>query len=279
MSIKTLHPIDSFGIAKVSLDSIRADRLEKRVNPKVGFPHKHDFYQILFITQGTGTHSIDFAEFNVRKNQIYIIKPGQTHAWSLSKNIKGFVIEFNRQSLSEMIDRVDHLEDLYELLSKEDIQDIHSICEIMVHESEGSKAHFDVCLKGFLLGFLARLIRVLQPSTMNPTGLSFLDEFRLLLEKHFKEEHGVEFFAQKMGITSKVLTMRMSRLIQKSPRELIQERCILEAKRYLAFSGLNVSQVGAEIGFLDPNYFIRFFKSHEKQTPAQFRKKFTKDSE
>lgn len=279
MSIKTLHPIDSFGIAKVSLDSIRADRLEKRVNPKVGFPHKHDFYQILLITKGTGSHHIDFQDYDVKRNQIYIIKPGQTHSWTLSKNIAGFVIEFNRHSLTEMIDRVDYLEDLYQVEEKGDLEDIQALCEIMVHESEEAKAFFDVSLKGFLLGFLAKLVRILEPSSMNPTGLTFLDEFRLLLEKNFKQEHGVEFYAKKMGMTSKVLTMRMSRLIKKSPRDLIQERCMLEAKRYLAFSDLNISQVGAEIGFLDPNYFIRFFKAQEKETPAHFRKKISKRSE
>jgi AraC family transcriptional regulator, transcriptional activator of pobA len=280
MSIKTLHPIDSFGIAKVSLDSIRVDQLEGRVAPKVAFPHKHDFFQILFITHGGGTHQIDFHHFKIRPHQIHIIQPGQTHSWKLGPGIRGFVLEFNRHSLDELIDRIENLEELYLLKNKRDVKDLKTLCEIMVAESQRALPYFDLCLKGFLLGFLGRLIRLLEPEKHpSPKTLSFLDEFRSLLEENFKQEHSVEFYARKMGLTAKVLTMRMSRLLDRSPRELIQERCLLEAKRYLAFSDLNVSEVGAEIGFQDPNYFIRFFRNQEKQTPAQFRKNFTGYSE
>jgi AraC family transcriptional activator of pobA len=48
---------------------------------------------------------------------------------------------------------------------------------------------------------------------------------------------------------------------------------MMEARRYLAFSNLSIAEIGYELGFQDANYFTRFFRLHEKMTPAAFRKK------
>ena len=99
-----------------------------------------------------------------------------------------------------------------------------------------------------------------------------IENFKKLVESNFKEAHAVGYYADKLGVTSKALTMQLTRSIGKPPRLLIQERILLEAKRYLAFSNVSVAEIGYIIGFEDANYFIRFFRLHENKTPAQFRK-------
>jgi AraC family transcriptional activator of pobA len=73
--------------------------------------------------------------------------------------------------------------------------------------------------------------------------------------------------------------MQLSRSIGKPPRTLIQERILLESKRYLAFSSLSIADIGYKLGFEDANYFTRFFRLHEKKTPAQFRKQINADKD
>src|SRR5687768_2340508 len=58
-------------------------------------PHKHDFYILIFITQGSGTHTIDFKTFPVEPNSVFFLSPGQVHAWQLSADTEGFVIFFS----------------------------------------------------------------------------------------------------------------------------------------------------------------------------------------
>lgn len=40
--------------------------------------HRHDFYFILVIQKGKGTHTIDFKDYKVVSNSIYFLRPGQT---------------------------------------------------------------------------------------------------------------------------------------------------------------------------------------------------------
>lgn len=285
--MKTLHPIDAFGICEVTLSSIRVDRLEQRVEPKIPFPHKHDFYQLIMITAGSGWHQIDFKKYNVEKNQIYLMKPGQIHTWSLRSSIKGFVIEFNRHSLMsaetqgpDLVGPMEFTPDLLTIKKDADFETLIYLSQLMQKESQEKKEYQDISLKSLLSGFLVQILRQTGSSLgqkIKTDGL--LENFRHLVDHHFQSEHRVEFYAQKLGVTPKALTMQLSRTIKKSPRLVIQDRFLLEAKRYLAYSDLSVADIGYEIGFDDANYFTRFFRLHEKMTPAQFRKKFSTTGE
>ena len=274
-----LHSIDSFGILKVSLSSIRIEKLEDRIKPRVPFPHRHDFFQIILITAGSGQHQIDFNRHKVVSNQIFIMKPGQMHSWELSKGVKGYVVEFNHQSLnlstanSELINQFSLSPDVHHFRLKHDFQMLIKLSEIMMTEFKAQREMHDLCLQGYLLSFVIQIIRSDERRVKQEKIITIIENFKQLLENNFKEAHTVGFYAQRLGVSSKALTMQLSRSIGKPPRVLIQERILLESKRYLAFSGLSIADIGYKLGFEDANYFTRFFRLHEKQTPAQFRKK------
>ncbi len=283
MNIKTnvQHSIKEFGILEVTMSGIRVEKIPVRVKPAVPFPHKHDFYQIMFITSGSGSHQIDFKKYSIKPHQIYIMKPGQIHSWQLSRNIDGFIIEFNLDSLQieslggmGLIGQVPFLPDLLELKTSVNQKNIKKIIEVMEEEFQSKSLFNDLCLRNYLSGLLLQLIR--ESKTIlaeDRKHFASPERFRLLVENHYRSEHRVEFYARELKLTPKALTMQVSRTYGRSPRALIQDRCMLEAKRYLAFSSLSIAEIGYELGFEDANYFTRFFRLHEKLTPVQFRKK------
>ncbi len=258
------HPIESFGIRKVSMSGIRIEKLEERVKPAVPFPHRHDFWQIILITHGTGIHQIDFNTYKVKPKQLFVIKPGQVHRWQMNKNIKGLIVEFARTNqLSTIPDEFQ--------MKPDEFEDLQKLSEVMLSEFSAKKKDYDTSLRSLLTAFLIHLNRYSIATDEKTTGI--IDNFRTLVEKHYRTEHRVEFYAEKIGITPKALTMQITRALGKSPRALIQERFMVEARRFLAFSKMSISEIGYELGFQDANYFTRFFRTHEKMTPAEFRKK------
>ncbi|HSI64469.1 MAG TPA: helix-turn-helix transcriptional regulator [Candidatus Saccharimonadia bacterium] len=52
---------------------------------------------------------------------------------------------------------------------------------------------------------------------------------------------------------------------------IIRDRRLLDAKRQLSHSDLDVSEIAYDLGFKDPSYFSRFFRRETKCTPAEFR--------
>lgn len=60
-------------------------------------PHRHNFYEILWIKSGSGVQAIDFQEYEISPNQIYFIAPGEIHHWSILKQVSGIALMFTEE--------------------------------------------------------------------------------------------------------------------------------------------------------------------------------------
>lgn len=63
------------------------------------FPHRHSFYVICLIRSGSGIHVIDFEEFEVKPNRLFIISPYQVHFWLLNTNTHISMVQFSESVL------------------------------------------------------------------------------------------------------------------------------------------------------------------------------------
>lgn len=279
-----LHPIESLGVVTASRGDIRAEKLEDRLQPKVPFPHKHDFFQIVFLFKGQGSHEIDFTKHSVKTGDVYIIKPGQVHKWILDKSTRGCVVEFYQESLNLDSVEQDIFRSLCEsadlLRAASEVKNLESLCDQMRSEFKNQKIGHQNVLKSLLNVMMVSLYRIEQ-STLKASnrqqavakrGNSFIWELESLIEANFTKHHNVEFYAQSLKVSPKALTMRVLRLLEKSARDLIQERCLLEARRYLGYSNLSIAEISERLGFEDANYFTRLFRLKTGVTPGAFRK-------
>lgn len=275
------YPIESHGNLGVTPSEIRIEFIKDRLIPRVPNPHKHGFFQIQIILSGKGIHEIDFIRHEVLSHQLFIIKPGQVHECLYENDVMGFVIEFKRETLNsnfplsnDLINQLLSSHDKYYLQNNE-LQNLTSICELMYSDFVECKFNFDISVQTYLVSLMIQISRVINAG--NKTSLpskTLSEKFLELVNNHYKEEHSVTFYAEVLGVSVKTLIGHLNKTHGASPKQLIQKRFILEAKRLLSYSNLSVSEVGYEIGFEDPNYFSRFFRSHEKMTPLEFREKF-----
>lgn len=104
------------------------------------------------------------------------------------------------------------------------------------------------------------------------TDLDYTLLFRDLLDKNYINLKNVSDYAQMICISEKRLVQATSAVLGKSPKEVINDRIILEAKRILAYTNLSIKEIGQELGFKDPAYFVRYFKKNVTLTPVEFRK-------
>jgi AraC-like DNA-binding protein len=85
----------------------------------------------------------------------------------------------------------------------------------------------------------------------------------------------VKEYASILNISSKTLTNHTTETCIKTPLEIINDRIILETKRLLSHSNLNINEIGFQLGYEDPSYFVKFFKRQTKMSPSDFRKKIS----
>jgi AraC family transcriptional activator of pobA len=267
-AVQKLHPMDAFGNIHATNGEIRVERLEKRLAPKVPFPHRHDFYHFVYLEKGSGWHEVDFVRHEAAAGQLYSVLPGQVHAWDFGVSTKGFVLEFTKESLRDGASLLHAIGQLPALFP-EHLSSLPYFA-MMFQEFTEAKPGYRASLEHLLCAFLIQLNR--HSSTVaRPVAKGLVEKFRSLVDAHFREQHAVEFYAEKLGVKAKALTTKLSAALGKSAGAVIQERCLIEAKRLLAYSDLPVSEVGYEVGFEDPNYFARFFRQRAGMAPGKFR--------
>jgi AraC-like DNA-binding protein len=255
---------------------IRANRLERRLEPVVPFPHRHSFYHLVIIRSGNGWHEIDFERHRVRPHQVFVMKPGQVHSWKMARDTKGYILEFGSESVFQgtIPALLSELPPLVQFGRSGAWEKIHHLLEYMIEEYEALPAGFESCLVFYLSAILIELSRAEKGRSQEMKSLDpFIARYLELVERNFRREHRVQFYADLMETTPKALTMRASRSLGQSARDVIQDRCLLESKRLLAYSNRTIAEIGENLGFEDPNYFSRFFRENAGLSPGAFRER------
>lgn len=98
----------------------------------------------------------------------------------------------------------------------------------------------------------------------------YTHEFVRLVRKHFRVEHSVRFYANKLCISPKYLSLVVKESSGRSAAEIIDEYLLLEAKNLLRFSGKNIQQVAYELNFSNQSSFGKYFKHLTGMSPSEF---------
>ena len=99
--------------------------------------------------------------------------------------------------------------------------------------------------------------------------------FLRLLETHYKQQDGVNFYAEKLFMTTRNLNIICQHILQQSVSEIIETRKLIEAKNLLISTHLTVAEIGYELGFKEKTYFTHVFKKKAGLTPTDFRKEMS----
>lgn len=250
-------------------------------------PHIHGFYQIIWFKSGKGKHYVDFNGFDVEDNTLFFISKGQIHYFDNSK-YEGYIIHFNESFIAPNENYVNTFlkHNIFDSFEKEplfhirqdDVRELENIVSQMHNEmwTPGQFAHAEY-LKLLLHLFLILVQRFGIRRNCNglsvnvPQHILFV-KFRQLLEENYKEIHIVGEYARLLNISAKTLTNCTKEISHQTPLDIINDRLALEAKRLLAYSGMNINEIGFELNFEDPSYFIKFFKRIVGVSPGDFRK-------
>ena len=100
---------------------------------------------------------------------------------------------------------------------------------------------------------------------------NIIREYNFLVEQHFKTKHSVAEYSELLNKSSKTISNIFSKIGSKTPLQYIQERKMLEARRLLRRSNMQIQEIAYEIGYDDIQAFSRFFKKQEGISPSEFK--------
>lgn len=155
-------------------------------------------------------------------------------------------------------------------------QKMHVLLNVFIEElntSDNIQNDMLVMLLKRLIIVVTRLARsTYMPREQQPEErFNTIRRFNLLVETHFREQHSVSYYADRMNKSPKTLSNVFALYNHKTPLQVIQERILIEARRLLYYTDKPAKQITFELGFEDSAYFSNFFKRHTGQSPQEFR--------
>jgi YesN/AraC family two-component response regulator len=97
--------------------------------------------------------------------------------------------------------------------------------------------------------------------TTQSRNIQVTQEFKDLVDKHYKTKKLVSEYAYELNLTPNYLNEIIKKVTGRSAGHLIRQRIALEAKRYAMHSGVCMKEIGYHLGFSDMAHFSKFFKA------------------
>ncbi|ARS35847.1 helix-turn-helix domain-containing protein [Pontibacter actiniarum] len=249
-------------------------------------PHRHTYYEVIWIIEGSGTHTIDFRDYAFQGPCLFLLQPSHIHQIVKNGPTKGFVLKFNESLFSTesgtenlllkygIFDNINVQPVLH--LAPTDVLLLNDLMQKMLLEYKQPSELSAVIIASYLKIFLLQVYKLkdshreeLQPGP-EPRYLVYRS-FKKMLEENYVRQHAVQYYASELAITPRTLNEITHKYAGKKVSQLIKERLMLEAKRLLHHGRLSVKEVAAHLGFEDPAYFTRFFTKNEGTSPQGFR--------
>ncbi len=151
----------------------------------------------------------------------------------------------------------------------------NSECEILLKNLHRERKNKQIA-KYLLLSFLEK-IKTIQTQYQTEEkfvskGFQLVKLFKNQIDSYFLEHKNVAFYAQKLNITPNHLTETIKQQTGKTPKKMISDKIVLEAKKLLLYSEMDIAEISHYLDFSEPSHFGKFFKKETNFTPNEFRK-------
>lgn len=255
-------------------------------------PHRHTYYEILFIEEGQGFHEIDFYSYPVQGSGLHFLTPGQVHLLHFSTQCQGFIVAFSEEFYSFYNPAAASLAQFpffqpgrrQPIIGLSDLERhyFHNIMENMVSDHLSNEP--DQAMIGKYLGLLLQKCNGLtqnEQQSPDSTSLSvpeLVGRFQEMVEKNFREMHEVQQYATALAVSPDYLSKIVKKYLGTPSQEYILDKLLLEAKRLLVFTNLSSKEIAYHIHIDDPSYFGRIFKRKTGLTPNEYRERVRKSA-
>lgn len=150
---------------------------------------------------------------------------------------------------------------------------IHSYLKVLMKER--NDFYRDMILYEYVKIFLYEACHILDDtssqSNVGKKDRNITSQFFMNVDKYYKENRKVEFYAQLIGITPKHLAYIIKKTTGKYPSEWLDNYAVLEAKKILRSTDDSIQNISYDLNFATPSHFVKFFKAKTGMTPKEFR--------
>lgn len=234
--------------------------------------HRHDYFELIIVNKGKGKQIIDFESYDIGKEELYMIYPGQVHLMNRD-TAQGTLIQF-RKDLFEYIHPIKHyhlyfqggyipctsqvFEEIYNTANK--IKNIIKCSNPTQYANQKAYSYLQI--------ILLTIAELNAASLNNEKDVHIVDEYLSLLTDNIHNKKKVSEYSAIMGRSADKINESCKSSLGKTALELIHEELILEIRRLLLLNEYSFKEIAYELNFDSQGNFNAFVKSKTGMTPG-----------
>ncbi len=272
----------------------RENRLPLKVlirDPEIPFSlHSHDFYELVIVVSGKGTHLLETGNQQLQEGMVFCIKPGMQHGYTDIENLVLYNVLIGKKTLSG------HLHDLKEISGftevflevKDEIPlvrlNCHQLAEIVTlttsikEESERQDHRYGSIAMAYskllqVLVLISRYHTARKGNTFQPDKR--LEHIIFYMEQNLNRSLSLSELVAYSNMSASTLNRQFKLSTGWSPVDFHIHRRIAYASNLLLTTNLSIERISEKTGFSDANYFARQFRAHMQMSPRQYKQVWT----
>ncbi len=262
-------------------------------DPELPYPlHSHDFYELVFIVSGHGTHFTKDNEFQLHAGNLFVIVPGMEHGYKDVKDMVLYNILFGKRLFKDrFFDMTDMpgyqalftIEPAYRndtrfssmlRLTPAQIAELTPLVDQMLNESDctdtltGTKS----MAFSYLVQFLIMVFRIYEETPRGDNQMILrLADVLSYIESHVDQSLTTKDLMDVANMSSSTLNRYFQKCTGLSPMEFHAHKRIELACKLIRTTSLSMGEVSDAAGFSDANYFSRQFRKVMGLSPREYK--------
>ncbi|WMX12251.1 MULTISPECIES: helix-turn-helix transcriptional regulator [unclassified Aureispira] len=247
-------------------------------------PHRHLYYELFFFFAGSGTHLIDFKDFDIKPPSIQLVGPHQLHQVKHSRDSQGYVIKIQPTLIASnpflnnffnFIQYNQHFEAGVAINKQEArlLKDSYLFLKSYNNNNSNDSIFAALSALNLYISILKKYQKLSKQAETSPNN-EYFNQFLDLVEQNYHIEKSTDFYTQAMNLSLNRLNGIVKERTGMTAKKFLITRVLLEAKRLIIHSEKTVKEIAYQLDFLEPAHFSNFFKKHLGMTPSTFRIKF-----
>ena len=257
---------------------------------KVPLPNSPSRMKALFLalcTSGHAQYTVDTKMHEVSAGDVIIISEEQVVAdYKLSDNCKGIALIMSYNFFQNIVSGIHELSPLFlfarthPVFHLDDNQtkalenDIEHIKEKIADVGHRFRRELVVTMLKALIIDMSNIIYQFQQvgDEMQTRAEVIFRDFIQAVEKNYRTERRVSWYAQQLCITSKYLSETVRTVSRRTPSDWLDSYVTRELRVMLRNSTMSIKQIADELNFANQSFLGKYFKEHVGMSPSKFRK-------
>lgn len=248
--------------------------IEPRV-PQSGFPeHHHDFYEIVIVESGAGTHVLNGQPQPLYGGCICFVRDSDRHLYEQTDNLHLTNVLYRGPNAFRFLSGLDQLlpqaQSAHWCISSKLLEQVRAVVTRLAQ----TPAAFGLeHLAQQELLFMPLLVLLRQGSVAaaadDPEG-----RLRLLLDwlaEHYSDEVDWDWLADRFSLSLRTLHRQLKKHTGSTPQRYLNRLRLLQARQMLRHEDTRITDIAYRCGFGDSNHFSTLFKREFGCSPRTMR--------